>query len=219
MKNIIITAVLILMGSSLLAGEVQETKEFADLKCKLTLPSPDFKWLDNKQVPYARAFMGNDSGTMLLLLAFKDTEGKPVDEDFAKGFDIGLGKTGDASKINGSIITFEKLPCYQVNIRIKQNNSTGTIRAFCANGYLYQLQIIGNKSLFKERKKQEKIFSSFEFIGQPVAPKLKALSAEQKAYKFGYMMGRIVFYCIVIAVIVGIVSLIKKNINGNKKNS
>ena len=218
MKNIILTAFLMLMWSSLLAGEVQETKEFADLKCKLTLPSPDFKWLDHKQVPYARAFMGNDSGTMLLLLAFKDTEGKPVDKDFAKGFDIGLGKTGDVAKINGSIITFKKLPCYQVNIRIKQNNSTGTIRAFLANGYLYQLQIIGNKSLFKERKKQEKIFSAFEFIGSPTMPR-PVSSAVQKAYNYGYIMGRIAFYCIVIAVIVGIVALIKKIANGNKKDS
>lgn len=170
MKNIILTAVLMLMGANLLAEDIQKAKEFTDLKCKLTLPSSDFKWLDHKQVPYARAFMGNDSGTMLLLLAFKDTEGKPVDKDFAKGFDIGLGKTGDVAKINGSIITFKKLPCYQVNIRIKQNNSTGTIRAFLANGYLYQLQIIGNKSLFKERKKQEKIFQHLSLSVRQLCP-------------------------------------------------
>ena len=218
MKNIILTAFLMLMASSLLAGDVQETKEFADLKCKLTLPSPDFKWLDHRKVPNAKAILKNNSGTILLLLALKAPAGESINRNFTKGFDSGFCKGSKAAKISGDIITFKKVPCYQLQVRHKQTDSGGMIRVFFANGYAYNLEVIGNEALMKEKVKLEKLFSAFEFIGSPTMPR-PVSSAVQKAYNYGYMMGRIAFYCIVIAVIVGIVALIKKVKNKNKKDS
>jgi hypothetical protein len=215
LKNIITAIILALFYTSLLAEDVQKTKEFPDLKCKLTLPSSDFLWLDNKMVPDSKAVLRNNSGIVMLLMVFKIPFGQSINESFIKDFDSDFCQGGRASKISGGMITFKNAPCYQLLFRMKQGDSCGVGRIFLANGYVYSLQVVGGEELIKNKAEWEKLFSAFEFTSSPSLPS----SVEQKAYKFGYMMGRIAFYCIVIALIVGVVALSRRAVNRKKKDS
>ena len=193
------------------AEDAERAKEFPDHRCRLLLPAPDFVWLDHSHIPDSIAAFGNGSGMMLILLVLKTPDDFAVGDSFSNGFDEGITQSGDLSKISGEIITFRGVPCYQMHTRINQDGSIATTKAFGANGYLYQLQLIGSKLPINERGNLEKVFASFEFLGAPRLPELKPASRQTKPYKFSRMMGRIAAYCIIgIIILVVVKSVIRK---------
>lgn len=204
---------LIANGMAYAAPSADMTKDFADYHCRLSLPgSTDFEWLDHTQIPQAAAALRNSSGTTVLLLVTK------VPSDFTlntKGFDDGLCAPGVASKLKSEKATFRGVPCYQICVRFEQNNAIAAIRAFAANGFLYQVQIIGESLPIDDQSKLEHLFSMFEFIGSPATTVAKAPSSEQKAYNFSRLMGRLVGICL-IAIIVLVVA---KRMFGKKKGT
>ncbi len=195
------------------ASNAQEVKEFAEHRCKLTLPGPGFQWLDHSNIPHAMAALGDDSGTMLIMLANKNPEGLVVSKDFCRGFDDSFDQPGVISKISGAITTFRGVPCYQLHARLEQNGTIGTIRAFAANGYVYQLQLLGNSAPIEQRNTLDRLFAAFEFVGEPILPAPAPPRPEETAYKFSENMGKIAGYCIV-----GIILLtIAGKVTGRKK--
>jgi len=92
-----------------------------------------------------------------------------------------------------------------MHVRSNLDNSIATTRAFFANGYLYQLQIVGSKLPINERGKLENLFNSFEFIGETILPEPKE---ENSAYKFGRYMGQIVAYCVIGIIVLLLVKLV-----------
>lgn len=197
----LIITLLVVHSCTAMANDAERIKEFQDRRCRLALPSSEFKWLDNSQIPNTLAAFGDNSGIVFIVLTFKTPDGFVLTKGFTKGFDEGSCQSGMFSKISGEIIKFRNLPCYQVHLRSVKDGSVMTVRAFAANGYLYQLQLIGSILPIENRNKLENIFSAFEFVGMPNLPTPKPPSAEQKAYNFGMQMGRISVYCLIAAVI------------------
>ena len=168
----------------------------------MTLPSDQAQWLDHSSIKGAAAMFDDGSGLRFLLLVIKAPENLPLNKKFLKDLDAGYAKSG-VTKISGAMTRFRDVPCYDMRIRLQQVDKAAIVRAFPANGFFYQLQIIAMEGPLGETSKLEPTFSAFEFIGTPSLP--REPSAEEKAFKSGEKMGRITAY-IVLGVIVLLVA-------------
>lgn len=214
-KTMLLAAALMIYSLAGIANDVGNARVFADRQCKLTLPGAGFRWLDHSKIPQAVAALGNDSGTMLLMTINKAPDGFVLKESFVRGFDKSFNQPGVASKISGEIVTFRGVPCYQLHARLGQDGSIATIRAFGANGYLYQLQLVGSRLPVERRGELDGVFSAFEFTGTPSLPTSAPQTSEQQAYNFSENMGKIAGGCIIgVIILAGAGKLL-----GKKKDS
>ena len=166
--TIFIAGILVFCSLYLKAVDNSKEKEFVDIKCKITLPD-GAQWLDQSQVPGCKAFFKDSSERLFILLGGKSKHA--INNAFVTGFDSGFLKSANASKISGEIIKFKKVPCYQLYVKMKDQELYAIVRVFFANGYCYQLQLIGDNLAIKKQADLDKVFSSFEFIGKPSLPK------------------------------------------------
>jgi hypothetical protein len=210
MRNwlICLTGVALIIGASRTAvAQTETTREFAQYQCKLALPGAEFKWLDETRIPNVTAMLGDASGTVLLLLVNPVPPGVVVSK---KGFDDGFFKPGAVTKLEGKDITFRGVPCYQAHARIEANGAIATIRAFTANGFFYQLQLIGSNLPVSQREKLGTVFDAFQFVGDPVLPTPQPASAIERSLKFSGYMGRVVSLCLIAIVILLVVRAVRR---------
>jgi hypothetical protein len=158
--------VVVLQLPMLALAQPETAREFTDLDCKIVLPGSEFKWLDASKLPGAKAAFGDASGTMLILIVQRAPPGFVLSE---KGFDEGVVSSGKISILERRHITFRGVPCYEIHTLLNDKGSIGTIRAFCANGYVYQLAVVGRNLPIAERDRLESIFSAFQFAGRATA--------------------------------------------------
>jgi len=175
MKSFSLTIIVALCvyPSLLHATEPETERRFEQYKCKLVLPDSEYRWLDHTIISNSTAVIGDDSGTIFVLRISNAPGHRQINKGFIREFDEGFMEGADISKISGEITKFKSIPCYQMHARFDSDNLITTSRAFFANGYLYQLQIVGSELPIDERDKLENIFSSFEFIGTPILPEPK----------------------------------------------
>ncbi len=108
------------------------------------------------------------------------------------------------SKLDGEIATFKDIPCYAIHGRLETEGLFLTNKCFAANGYLYIVQLISAELPAPGENNLEAVFSAFEFVGTPHVPKPRS-PGEQRAYEAGRLMGQIIGYCIIGAVLFTIV--------------
>jgi hypothetical protein len=198
-----LAVVLALLVSVVSVGRAAESKQFPNLKCTVTPPGPSFTWLDHSSIPQATCFMANGDKAKLVLLTFDNPAGEQIDERFVRGFDGGLTSDGSIAKVNGQIITFCGVPCYEVHARLVSDSSLIYIRVFCANGLVYQLQLMGTAVKSLDKTQVERMFASFEFIGTPEPPTPKAGSVDRNSisYKMGRLAGTFMLVALALALV------------------
>jgi hypothetical protein len=202
---------LITLGMTCTAPAADKTKEFAEYNCRLSLPEgSDFEWLDPTLVPQSVALMRNSAGTTVVLIVTKVPSDFKLNTD---GFDAGLFAPGVATKLRSDNPTFLGLPCYQVFVHLEQSTAQIAIRAFSTQGFLYQLQLIGDSVPVDDQDKLASLFSMFEFINSPPTvvandpvsmPAANAPSPDLQAYNFSQMMGRVAGICIVVMIMLAV---------------
>jgi hypothetical protein len=214
--HILILATLMACALTATAGNNGHLKVFEQYSCRLTLPDPNFEWIDHTQIPQAKAALANDSGAIILFMVNKASDELVINDAFIKGFNESYYKRDVISKISSEMTNFRNVPCYKAHSRLEQENSLATIIIFAANGFVYQLQLISDEATIREHQKLETVFSAFDFLTKPRLHVAKPSTSGQRAYEFGEKMGRILFYCIIGIVIL---SVIKKLKNRKSKNA
>ena len=179
-------------------------------RCSLTLPDDGYFWLDHSPAPDALAAFGNDAGLNVVLLARKTPDGFVLDEAAVATFDKGLENNRKGTKVAGAMTQFNGVPCYELHLRVNNDNSLVTVKVFVANGYLFQLFVRGSGLPLEERDKLEPIFSAFKFVGQPSVPAPRRLSEEQKAFAFSELMGQLAAYCVMGIIVILVVRFVAK---------
>jgi len=200
--NKLMVAAFMVYALTAAASDTERIREFENFRCRLILPDPNTEWIDHTQIPGAKAALGDDSGRVLVFMVNEAADSFVLNDSFIEGFDESFNKPGVISKISGQITAFRNVPCYQFNARIEQDGSIVTGKIFAANGYLYQLQLIGGELPINERNDMDNIFHAFEFFGKPNPHESQPTSPEQQAYNFSRKMGRIIGYCIIVIIVV-----------------
>ncbi|QDU09950.1 hypothetical protein [Gimesia aquarii] len=189
---------LILLNLNSVDEETPIVMEFPEYSCKLTLPSPQFKWIEQEIPPDSLAGFYDDIGTKLLFTAKKIPAGVVLNESLIKEIQSPFNQQDSISIQSGEMITFRKVPCYQFHIRFKENSSVRIIRIFIANGYLYELQLMDSSLLIKNRNLSEYVFSAFEFMETPDIPIPNSDSTEKKPYNIVRILVRVIFFTILV---------------------
>jgi hypothetical protein len=136
-------------------------------KCRYTLPGKDWTWIDHTSLQKVICAARNGDGVIFMLAVFPAPAGQMIDEDFAAGFDR---KTHPSIEKRGArITTFKGLSCYEWEWLINGTRTSAT-RSVIANGYAYQLQLLGTADPVEKRPDFEAIMNGFEFTSPPVPP-------------------------------------------------
>ena len=162
------------------APESGQVKEFPNYRCRLVLPGPQFQWLDHGRIRDAQAALGDPAGTILTFLIYDAPSDFAFDETFIRGLEQGFQQTGQVTRIDGGMTTFQDLPCYQMHARIEGRGLFMTHKCFAVNGFLYGLQLL-SPELPTRDSPLEKVFSAFQFIGTPLVPPPRSL-AKRRAF-------------------------------------
>ncbi len=196
---------------------IPRVKEFPEYSCQITLPDSKCQWMQEKLPPDTLAVFIDDTGMKLVVAAQKVPAGVVLNESLIKNIQMPYSQDDSVSIINGEMITFREIPCYQFQIRFKENSSISIIRIFIANGCLYDLQFVDNqlpvdalKNPVESLIKLETGFSAFKFIGTPDIPVSTAHAPEKKTYQTGILLMKVVFF---IFIIVGVLLAVAKNSN------
>lgn len=138
----------------------QRTKEFPKYKCKLTLPGPDYKWINHTMIPNSiAAFSDSSSSIVVSLLVMKNIEDSSIDTSFATYFDGGFFEVaGDAEKISSELGEFKSVPCYSLFARHLKEGFFSVNKVFAANGSVYTLQIVSESTLKDNKAKLDPLF-------------------------------------------------------------
>ena len=194
------TAIFVLLASGVLAeGNV---KTFDEFYCELSLPDDNWAWQDEAQLPHgALAFASSQDGILYMLYAKKAPTGYSINRETMAGFDEGFIVNGITEKTNGKIIAFKGVPCYQLNGRvIRPGKRTCALRFFVAHGFWYQLQVLGTEQPVEDRADMESIFNAFRFTTARAAPSARA--HDLRHIPFSRTMGKLAFWCLVLAAVV-----------------
>lgn len=200
---------LILFSLNSADNETPIVKTFPEYSCKLVLPSPAFKWIEQDVLSDSLAGFHDDIGTKLLLTAKKIPDGVILNDSLIKEIQRPFNQHDSISILNGEMITFRKVPCFQFHIRYAEDNSIGTIRIFIANNYFYELQLTHHLPI-DDSNKLENAFSLFEFIDTPNIPLPNSHSPKKKPNNIARILVRVIFFIIVI---VGVLLAVARNAN------
>jgi hypothetical protein len=163
-KKILLLAALILTlpSMALAAAESERTLELSSYKCKLTLPSGKFDWLEPSPILKAVAAMGDDSEAWMILMIHPLPEGLSIQESYRKGFENGFAQSSAATVLESKTINFKGAPCFEIHARLDQDGSVISVRALAANGHIYQLMVMGSDLPVEKRGELEVFFSAFD---------------------------------------------------------
>lgn len=162
-------AALILLSLNPEENQPSATKEFPEYSCKLTLPSPEFKWVESDKIPKLLVAFQDEAGTSLIFTAQRIPDGAKLDEANIQSILDDYREDDSISIISGSTVTFREIPSYLFHFRDKKDNSITSNQFFIANGFLYSMQLEVGQDQSEQSNKLDKdqIFSAFEFIGTP----------------------------------------------------
>jgi hypothetical protein len=181
----------------------ETVKAFAPYQCQYTLPGNDWSWADPAALPNAVCVARTGDGLVVLLSVIPVPAGSVIDADFATQFDKTAYPNSRSTKRGGRLTTFQSLPCYATE-GLVEGKSTTAVRVVIANGFAYQLQLLGNAEPVEKRPDFEAIMNGFAFTSPPVPPTPLPTSptnpfdrSEQLAQK----AGQVAAYCLIGAVL------------------
>jgi len=183
------------------AGET--TRTFPEYQCRYTLPGTDWTWSDGAKIPMALCVADSEDGLALLVGITPASPGTVIDAKFASEFDPSKSRGGSIVKRASRLTTFKGMPCCQAEVLVNGTRSAA-IRLVIANGFAYQVQVIGDVEPVEKRPDFEAIMNGFEFTSPPVPPDPNATTGDGKnpSYKAGQALG----YCLIVLVLVRLVN-------------
>ena len=188
----------------------ETVKTFPSYQCRYTLPGNNWSWADPATLPNAVCVARTGDGLVFVLSVIPVPAGSIIDASFATGFDPRAYPAGHATKRGGRLTTFQGLPCYATE-GVLEGKATTAVRVVIANGFAYQLQLVGNADPVEKRPDFEDITNGFAFTSPPVAPTPSSTSdpldrGERLAYKAGQVAG----YCLLGALFLGLLARTKR---------
>jgi hypothetical protein len=196
-SRIMILPVLAVLTGPVVASAADPVKTFPVSKCRYTLPGKDWSWVE--PVPAAEFLCVAESrdGLTLMLMVLHAPTGSVVDADVSAGFDEGFAAAAGARKRGGRFSTFKGLPCYESEWVLK-GQCTLASRVVIANGFAYQLQLLGNADPVEQRPDFEAIMNGFEFTSPPVAPVPRSRGAAVAGTIGGLLPYGIFWACVIL---------------------
>ncbi len=182
----------------------EQTRSFDAYKCKFTLPGPNWKWTEDATP--GRVFMAeNDKGWFVVLGCSQQPKGQELSQRFVTGVEEIAFSPPQFIKTGGRFITYRGVKAYQAE-GLRDDKWTGAVRIFFANGFLYQIVVMGENQIEKSPE-FEAVMNSFNFIETPT-PVIRPnapLSTEEKPNSVAYKAGQVAGACLMIALFLFVV--------------
>jgi hypothetical protein len=146
------------------------TRVFPAHKCRYTLPGKDWFWVEQTASPVlfrAENFMGY----AVALSAAPVPPHITLNQQFAEKLEKEFFGSSDMKKRGGRFVVFNGLSCYQSEA-VAPDGRTAVCRIFLANGFGYNLEVVGTKDPVELSPNFEKIMNGFGFteaLAQPGA--------------------------------------------------
>jgi hypothetical protein len=194
-----ILSLLALLASGPAVSAADPVKTFPVSACRYTLPGKDWSWVTPVPPSIQAVCMArNEDGLILMLTILHVPPGMEIDEKFPTGFDASHAAEKGVQKRGGRLTTFKGLPCYEGEFLV-HGEMTSVMRVVIANGFAYQLQLLGNADPVEKRPDFEAIMNGFEFTSPPVPPDPHA-----RAKARGHLLGNVVVQFLFTAIAVGL---------------
>ena len=200
--QLLVTALLIVLAGHAAASAGETTKTFPDYQCQYTLPGKDWTWANPKSDSVAVCVAHNGAGLKFMLAVAPVPAGTVVDAEFTDGFDGGMSSAGPIKKRGGRLTTFKGLSCYECEWLVR-GTSSAAFRVVIANGFAYQVQLLGGADPVEKRADFEDIMNGFGFTSPPVAP--VAPEPLDPVEKLSRRIGQVGVYCLFGALVLGLV--------------
>ena len=160
----------VLLAIALLHGpplHAESSRTFSSFRCSYTLPGANWEWVDETRIPNGLFVARDDSGIVLMLLAGAAPPGAAVTNEFMVGVERGILKGGVATIRAKRTIQFKSLACQQLELDFSTLKKRAVARVFVANGFVYQLQLLGAEIPNESSPELSKIMNGFEFLTKP----------------------------------------------------
>ncbi len=220
-------------GRSLAADEA--TRTFPALKCRYTLPGPDWSWLEAGS-PSIHFMARNKTGFVVNMTTYSaimldkvKVKFVTVDQQFGEVFEQShFAESPQLEKRGGRLLTFRSVPSYQVECKVPDGRTVVT-RAFIAHGIIYEMNIVGGQEPVEKDPAFETIVHGFDFTAppEPAPPRAGPNAGEvpgaggtaparsdspgtnpdyEEALNISAWMGRIAGGCLLAALLVAIIT-------------
>lgn len=152
-------------GGWVCAAPGQDTeRRLEQYHCVLRLPTPDFAWLAEGDIPGATLACRDTADRFVILIVAEAPPGYYIDRRAGAAFEKGLARNPDLQTLGGRLTEFLGVPCYEIRGRIKTDQSLTLTRMFAAHGFLYNLQAMIPPTSDDDPGKFNDLFATFEFI-------------------------------------------------------
>jgi hypothetical protein len=166
-------------------------KEFPDSKCAVSLPGPNWVWIDPKTVSAPKekiiAFLASKDNVRLTVSCQPMEPGETVKDNSLPSFEAGLLESGKLTKVSSRKMTFQAVPAMEIVTNSQAAGGSGSyLIVFFANRMFYKLLIATLGKLADTNYERDAIFNSFQFLGTPAIPPTETVDPEiQKAFERG----------------------------------
>jgi hypothetical protein len=196
---VLVTTAIVLAGHGYCSAR-ETVRTYSVYQCRYSLPDKDWMWADSKSLPNATCVARNTDGLVFVLSVVPVPSGTVMDAKFADGFDESTSAASPMKKRGGRMTTFKGLPCYESDWLV-ESKYTAVVRVVIANGFAYQLQLLGNADPVQTRPDFEAVMNGFEFTSPPVPP--VAPDPLEPGKKLARRMGEVAVYCLFGALALG----------------
>lgn len=150
-------------------GEENE-RRLEQYRCVLRLPSPDFTWLAEDDIPGATLACRDSKDRFVILAVAEAPPGYQIDLRQGAAFEKGMDRKPGIERLGGRLNEFLGVPCYDIRGRLKTDQSLTLTRFFAANGFLCDLQAMIPAPSDGEAGELDDLFAAFQFIGSTANP-------------------------------------------------
>jgi hypothetical protein len=211
-SRIMIPALLVVLAGERTASAGENVRSIPTYQCRYTLPGKDWSWSEPTSGVQAVCMARNGDGLVFMLTVLPVPAHTIIDADFATEFDQNAYPVAATKKRGGRITNFKGLPCYESE-GLLNGKFTAVYRVLVANGFAYQLQLLGNADPVEKRPDFEAIMNGFEFTSPPVPHSAATTDPHERGKKIARRMGEVAAYCLAGAVVLGLL------IRGARKKS
>jgi hypothetical protein len=200
----IIFAVLVFLASHPAAPAADTVKTFPAYQCRYTLPGDGWTWVALESGSVLTCKARNRDGLLLSLAVSPAIAEAVIDARYAEKYDEHMAADGRRKKRGGRLTTFKGLPCYQSEW-LTNGGNTAAHRVVMADGWRYQLMLVGKGDPVEKQPDFEAIMNGFEFTFPPVPPALTATTDSADDEKNpAYLAGKVLGYCAIGMFLVGL---------------
>jgi hypothetical protein len=194
--SLVTVAIALFVSGPVAAADLVKT--FPDYRCRLSVPGPNWTWLPDNSLPNAMCVARSPDGTVLFLAVVPVPAGTVLDEKFVADFDP-TQENPMVTARGGRLGTFRGLTSYDWFGRVGPTD-TAVIRMVIANGFAYQVHLLGKADPVERRPDFEAILNGFEFTDPPTPPE-----PTDRGKALAYNIGKMIGYGLPVAIVVGLV--------------